>query len=262
MKKMFIVICAVVLIGAFASAQISRTSSGSTKAPSPAVAPSWCSPCLWYAGDYDTTNPNQDGLWNADTSAYYGIVGQVYVPILPQAFTVPIKHGVQTKLHNNLYSISINEDVTNFGLGASDFAGAVYDIRKNLGGNPGYAGVSVASGTCLPTTPVDTGVSIFSGAYEQYLITCTFPTPISVSAGTELWVSVLPAFDGGDYGFLGDSIDMPPLNGFNSGNDGYWPNVIESSYFNSASFGASYVPATTQGPGFDAFSIGVTGVYK
>lgn len=261
MKKMLIVL-SVVLIAALASAELKPVSNPNPgKAPGRGTPPAFCSPCLWYSGDYDTTNPNQDGLWNADTSAYYGIVGAVYFPILPQAFTVPIHNGVQTKLHNSLYSVIINEDVTNFGFGVSDFTGSTYDIRKNLGGNPGYAGASVASGSCLPTTPVDTGVVIF-GFYEQYQITCTFPTPITVTAGTELWVSVLPAFDGGNYGFLGDSIDMPPTNGFNSGNDGYWPNVIESSYFNSVSFGSNYVPATTQGPGFDAFSVAVTGVYK
>jgi len=266
MKKLLIVLSSVVLIAAFASAQVKpqtpQSSPNALKSPGVGHQPAWCSPCLWYSGDYDVNNPDSNGLFNADATAFYGVLyAQTYVPFLPQPFTVPIRNGIQTKLRNKLYSFTIAEQITPFVPGAGDFTGAVYDIRKNLGGIPNFAGVSVANGTCLPTTPVDTGVSVF-GFYEQYLITCTFPTPITVATSDELWINVIPAFNEGDYGYLSDSIDMPPLNGFNSGNTGYWPNVIEGSYFNSPYFGYSFYPASFLSFGFGKFSIGATGVYE
>jgi hypothetical protein len=262
MKKMLIVLCSVVLIAAFASAQIKPLASpNSGNPPAKGSQPSFCSPCLWYSGDFDPNYIYANGLFNADATAYYGtLYAQTYVPFAPQPNTVPIHHGIQTKTRMKMYSATFTEQITDFGLGASDFTGATYDIRKNLGGNPGFAGSSVASGTCLPTTPVDTGILIF-GFYEQYLITCTFPTPITIQSGQELWINVLPAFNGGDYGYLADSEDMPPLNGFNAGNGGYWGNVTEASYFNSPYFGYTFAPAATLGAGNDSFSIAIAGVY-
>jgi len=266
MKKMLIVLCSVLLIAAVASAQVKISSSPNPgNPPVKGSQPASCSPCLWYSGDFDPTYIYANGLFNSDATAYYGFLyGQVYVPFVPAPSTVPIHHGIQTKTTMHLYSATISEQVTIFGLGASDFTGATFDIRKNLGGNPGFAGFSVASGACLPTTPVDTGVSVF-GFYEIYDITCTFPTPITVQAGTALFINVLPAFNGGDYAYMSDSEDTPPLNGFTIANGGYWGNLNEASYFNSPTnlggFGYSFTPAASLGPGNDNFSIAIAGVY-
>ena len=223
MKKMLIVLSFIVLICAFASAQPKMTASGRTGgSPIKAPQPSYCSPCLYYSGDFDPFGPNPDGLFN-DTDIF-GINGQVYFPIAPSSGTVPIKNGFQTKESVLVYSISINE----FATGVSDFDAMSYDIRKQT--SEGFAGSEVASGACITSAPIDTGINDFG--LEIYTFTCTLPSPIRLNTGLEYFIAAVPDFNGGDIGYLCNSNDAPVLNGFAAGTGGFWGNVTQANYFN------------------------------
>jgi hypothetical protein len=256
MKKMLILLSSLVLISAFASAQ-SKTATGRAASAAKNSPPSYCSPCLYYSGDFDQSNPNADALANVQADSL-GVVAQVYSPIAPQTATVPIRHGIKTFSYQAATSASITMLEENF-FGnpvGSDFVGATYDIRTMV--SSGYAGNEYASGTCSPATNTDTGTVVF-GFLEQFTLTCNFS--VTLRAGTEYFVNILPEFNNGGYGFEGDSIDFPALNSFDNSTGGYWGNVYEASYFNSSYFGYNYSLANTVGPGADNFSLAIGGHY-
>jgi hypothetical protein len=241
------------LIGAVASAQISKTSRGDT-GQQPKVQPpqpAYCSPCLFYSGDFDPSNPNADGLFNAN--ATFG-EAQVYVAIAPAVTTTVNNKGVvKVEKTATVTELVFNEGAT----GVSDFTGSTYDIRTDI--SNGYGGTEVATGNCTISGDPPTGRTQYG--LTEYSFECATP-PIALKAGTEYWVNVTPTFNNGNYAYLSDSEDQPPLNAYNSGDGGLWGNVGDASYFQSAYFGYTWAEAANIGdPGEDEFSIAVVGKY-
>jgi len=221
--------------------------------------PSACSPCVWYSGDLDANNPNADGLFNANAT-YYGILGQVYVPVVVGSDGNP-GHG-----HVRITSVTFNEqfnDTSGCG-GPCDYTGSTYEMRVKVG--PGEAGTIKESGTCPQSpTPVATGNS-FAGRNE-YSFTCLSSTKpnsyfLEVAVDSLYWINVTPAFSSGSYAYLSDVEDVPSPNQLG------WSDDFYNSFFTSAYFGFNFSPTATTAPGSacggvgcDMFSVAVAGIY-
>jgi|HubBroStandDraft_1064217.scaffolds.fasta_scaffold00127_40 hypothetical protein len=252
MKKMLIVFCALALISAVASAQSKSLRSSAAQPNVQAPQPAYCAPCLFYSGDFDPNNAVANALFNANTT--FG-EGQAYVAIAPAVTTSTNKHGVvKVSKTATVTQLVFNE----FATGLSDFTGSTYDIRTDLAA--GYGGTEVKTGTCASSSATATGRTAFS--LNEYSFSCTF-AGVALKAGTEYWVNVTPNFNDGDYAYLSDSEDQPPLNAFNSGDGGLWGNVGDGSYFQGpATFGVTWGEAANIGDyGMDEFSIAVVGTY-
>lgn len=250
MKRVITVLSVLMLIGVIASAQMkptARGTAGQTDIKTSPLAPTGCSPCLWYSGDDDTSNPNWDGLWNGNAT-WLGISGQTYVPF------VAAPDGNATHLHVLISSVTFNEILPTPNTNPpADYAGMTYEFRSKevMSGNGGTLG---KHGSCFSTTVVYTGRS--PNGYNEYAFTCYFKTPVKVPVGTMEWVNLLPKFTSSNYAYLVGATDVPGLNQFG------WSNDLYNSFINSSYFGYSYAPTTGLGfLGFEEFSVAIAGTY-
>lgn len=210
-----------------------------------ATAPAYCSPCLFYGGDFDPSNPLADGLWNAVSYTAFSppVDGKVLVP-----FTVPAKTFwfVEGLFTNNLATVNV-----------IDPKEATWSVSKGVA--PGIGGTIIKSGIASATyTP--TGRS-WLDYYTEYTVLVKTPT-ILLLPGT-YWMTVVPqctneadsACTLADY-YLSDVEDIPPLNAYGPAEP------IDLSYFESVFFGYNYTAAgpTCGGIGCDRFSAGVLGI--
>ena len=68
--------------------------------------------CLMYAGDFNSTGQNPNGLWNG-TNTLFNITGAVYIPI-----TIPKKFkGAKGKTDWQVGGLFVNEQMEDLGLG-------------------------------------------------------------------------------------------------------------------------------------------------
>jgi hypothetical protein len=213
--------------------------------------PSYCSPCLFYGGDGDPTNPNADGLWD-NNSADFGIDAQVYSPFTP--VKVKKQHGKAWVVSGLFANIEYNP------YPPAQPMDAVWAVYSGVvaGGTPATA-KTVCSGTDSAPVLTDTG-RLYFGLYEEYTTAvavsgCSVPFPKKKGGGA-YWEQVTP-----EYGATGtfqlayesNAPDTPPNEAFGP------PEPVDMSYFYGPAFGFTSFTNTTQLGPFDIFSAGVEG---
>ncbi len=215
------------------------------------AAPSYCKPCLFYGGDFDSSSPAADTF--ANENIYPGdsqTLSQIYSP-----FTVP---AGQTWSVTGLFINTIAYPT------ALDPVATPWEIRTGIAKSGGSGGTLVASGTANATMTA-TGRNL--NGVPEYTILVTWSAPVVLPAGT-YWENVTPQCTNlnnpqctaqGFTGFL--ESDMETMYGLNS-----WgpPEPWQNSFWNAPDFGLfwanTYQVHLQRGePGGDAFSAGVIG---
>ena len=227
--------------------------------------PSYCNPCLFYAGDGDPSNlSTANGLWD-NNSMDFGIDGSVYTP-----FTVPKK----TDKCGGTCKWSVSEMFANIQyvptppVAPTDVAWSIVTGVVEGGTPPGTV---ICSG--IDTAPVltDTG-RLWFGIYEEWTTAVSVSGCPALSAkgkegksGAEFWQTVVPEFGGGNFqlAYEADAEDNGPA-GVPAEAYGE-PQPWDASFFVSAAFGFPNFSATWgstgvgAGLGCDRFSAGVEG---
>ena len=139
------------------------------------AAPSYCTPCLFYGGDFDPSSPAADTF--ANENIYPGgsqTLSQIYSP-----FTVPAGQKW------NVTGLFINTIAYPTAL---DPVATPWEIRSKIPKAGGSGGTLVASGTANATMTA-TGRSL--NGVPEYTILVTWSTPVVLPAGT-YWENVTP----------------------------------------------------------------------
>jgi len=214
------------------------------QAPTP---PSYCSPCLFYAGDFDSNASDANGLANEfDVTISSGAA--VYAPVRVTAGKVWRVTGLFT---DNFLSA-----------GTLDPATSPYEVRKRIPAGGGSGGTLVCSGS-KPSTATPTGLSDFG--FNIYAVSVTGIKSCILNAGRrheKYWISVVPFCTNPN-----DSTCTNGYRGFEANDDGAMANrfgPVEpkgDSFFNSVFFGATWQPSSTQ-QSSSRFSDGVIGTAK
>jgi hypothetical protein len=180
-------------------------------------APASCSPCLFYGGDLNPTDPNADGFSDENTLLITGgsqTYGAVSIPAGPNA---------------NLTGILFQVLAT----AAFDPFTATYDIRQGVAEGTGGTDVSTGSATVAVAA---TGRTAF-GLYE-YTVTATFST-VTLTPG-EYWFNLEPqclnTLDGSCSVFR--QFVSNTTQETNAVNGGWQPD--NEMFFNSSYFGYTY----------------------
>ncbi len=180
--------------------------------------------CLFYGGDLDLSDPNQNGLGN-ENDALVG--GNPYGAATYQNFTPRSQVVVDGLFSNNLSGLNP--------------ATGYWEIRTGV--SEGNGGTLVASGTgAMTQTP--TGRSDFG--YIEYRDELDL-LHVTVNAGTKYWFAVVP------------NDPNNPNRSFNSNTDGLNAVGTQTSnqqFWNSAFFGGNFTNADNEGV-FPTFSSGV-----
>ncbi len=200
--------------------------------------PPFCHPkvCLYYAGDFDSKNPNSNGLFNANNPGQ-DMDGQVWVGVKPPR-TATVTGGT----FNEFFS-------------SSEYSGTnptPFQTQINIVEGAGGTVVCNTSGTATMQLYGDAefGLAQYSYTIKKLKKTC------KIQAGSKgaTYVNLLPTSNNG-FGFLVNVEDAKPR--YHRG----WKNDLDDCYFNSSSFGYSYSTCISQGT-FDEFSIALTGKEK
>jgi hypothetical protein len=177
--------------------------------------PSSCSPCAFYGGDFNPSDPNAAGLSDENTfyipgSSTYGAI------IVPTGDTVSVMGALV-----NVQASAAFDPLT-----------ATYDVRTGV--TDGDGGTSIASGNAHASV-VATGRS-FLGLYEY---TITVPIALTLTPG-EYWINVTPtctdALDGSCYLFR--QFVSNTTEATNSVHASWQP--PDSEYLNSPFFGFTF----------------------
>jgi len=204
----------------------------------PWKAPSYCKPCLFYAGDFDSNASDANGLAN-EYDVIVSSGAAVWAP-----FVVPKgKTWTVTGLFTDNFASVKTLDPTK----------SPYGIRKSIPSAGGSGGKLVCHGSAKATN-TDTKLNDFG--YEVYA-TKVAVTKCTLAAG-KYWESVIPyctnssKCDGGDY------------RGFEANDDGAAKHKFggtepaNNSFFNSVFFGSTWEPSSEQ-QSSSRFSDGVIG---
>jgi hypothetical protein len=188
---------------------------------------------LYYAGDFDSTNSDANGLYNAN-DVEGKLEGQAWVGVKPDRdVTVTGATFVELMVEN--------------GNGLSPIPFAV-----QVGIKPGQAGKTICS------TSGDATYTLLGFVYELPLYSVTvkkLSTSCKLKKGRVYYVNLLPTYTSW-YGYAANVEDTKPKN--HRG----WKNDLNDCYFNGTAFGADYVTCNSQGfgtNGFSEFSIALTG---
>jgi hypothetical protein len=179
--------------------------------------------CLFYGGDLDLNDPNQNGLPN-ENDAIVG--GNPYGAAVYQNFTLSADAHATWMFSNNLSGLN---PTTGY-----------WEVRTGV--SEGNGGTLIASGTS-PMHQSTTGRVDFG--YTEY--TDLLGVDVNLTAGTEYWMAVVP--------------NAPTQNNrsFNSNTDGLNSVGTQTSnqqFWNSAFFGANFTNANNEGT-FPTFSQGL-----
>ena len=221
MNKTLATIALIVTLALFAAAQDSGVLPPSGKLP-------FCPPktCLYYAGDFDSTAHNANGVFNAnDTES--GIEGQAWVGVKPpQEVTVT--------------GSTFNQFLTSGFIGTNPTP-----FQTQIGITSGNAGEIVCN-TSGTATIKRYGESDYGLIQYSYTIK-KLKQPCKVQPGSEggTYVNLLPT-SGNGYGSLASA---------GKKNHRGWKNDYGDCYFNGSAFGDNYTPL---GTGCE-FSIALTG---
>ncbi len=196
----------------------------------------FCPPktCLYYAGDFDSTDFNANALFNAN-SVGTGVEAWTFVGVKPpKAVTVT--------------GVTFNQFFT------SPFTGTnptPFQTQINIVPYSNNGGTIVCN-TSGNATMKQYGESDFGLVQYSYTVK-KLAKPCRIQPGSKgaTYVNLLPTSSSG-YGYVVDVEDAKPKN--HRG----WNNDTDDCYF-YATQGTGYDPCTTQGMGFDEFSIALTG---
>ncbi len=199
--------------------------------------PSYCNPCLFYGGDFDSSNRNENGLANENTLLVSDTT--MFVP-----FRVP---GGWVWKVSGLFTNNLAD-----GYDGIDPAQATWSISAGV--SEGNAGTVIASGTASATFQ-STGRSGFG--YNEYTVLVHLTQSVNLQAG-QYWLSVVPqCTDSGN-----DSCDDAQYFVTNTPGTNHYGihEPVNESYFNSAYFGYTYANACeVTDIGCEEFSVGVLG---
>jgi hypothetical protein len=197
--------------------------------------PAYCSPCLFYSGDFNPLDPNADALANENDLSVSS--ASVYTAVRPN------RDWVVTGLFVNTLSPAsvINPTLT------------PWDVRTGV--STGNGGTDYASGVSVTTTFTPTGRSAFG--VTEYTLFAHLSSSVYLHAGVTYFINVQPQCTSGavcNTRYFESNVEpfFAPMNHVGP------PNVNDDSFFNSSYFGANYQPATDFGP-FDQFSFGLVG---
>lgn len=246
MKKVIFVVAFVALLFTLAAAQdvqppatanlnVTRDAQQAPAVHNPG-APPFCkgSTCLYYAGDFDSTDSSANGLFNADDTGA-NLEGQVWVGVKPpKAATVT--------------GSTFNEFLT------SGYSGTQpTPFQTQVGITTGNAGKTVCNTSGNATIKVygepDFGFTQYSYTIKKLKKACKMAKPSKKYPST--YVNMLPT-SGNGYGYLVNVEDAKPAHHHG------WKNDLDDCYFNGAAFGVNYQSCSTQGT-FDEMSIALTG---
>jgi len=201
--------------------------------------PSYCKPCLFYAGDFDSNASDANGLANEfDVTISTGAA--VYAPFIVPKGKVWTITGLFT---NNILSAKV-----------LDPAISPYEIRKGIPAAGGNGGKLVCHGRKPATLTL-------AGQFFDFSIYATKVEHIKgcrLSAG-KYWMSVIPYCTNPN-----DSTCTNTYRGFETNDDGAMANRFgplepaNNSFFNSVFFGANWQPSSEQ-QSSSRFSDGVEG---
>ena len=201
------------------------------------TAPKYCKPCYFYAGDFDSTNSNANGLANEDDQLVSD--SHIYSPFR----VLKVGASVSGLFVNSLDSVAAIDNPTPWAI--------------NKGVKAGSGGRVVAHGK-TKSTDTPTGRSGFGLTEYTHLVRFK----AHVLTGGVYFENVTPqCLTGSSCGtaryFESDEENDPsPLNHVGS------KNILDDSFWNSTSFGENWVLAgpSVCGIGCDMFSAGVLGV--
>ncbi len=253
MSKTVFTVTLIAMLGLFAAAQDSRTLPPVTMRENTQAVlaqpgteavknkgsyyPPFCPPktCLYYAGDFETSYSDADGVFDTDYVTDRGqLEGQAWVGVKP------------------------DRDVTVTGATFVEWIGGFTVINPSpfvvqVGIKPGQAGKTVCSTSGNGTLKV---YQEFGGFGEDYSFTIEkLSKPCKLKKGRVYYVNLLPISDDG-FGYV---MDVPPQS---PSNHHGWKNDLNDCYFNGAYFGVNYANCNGQdvcGSGCQAFSIALTG---
>jgi len=185
---------------------------------------------LYYGGDIDLNDPNQNGLAD-ETDAIVG--GSPYGAATYSNFTLGSNSHITDLFANELISNDLNGQ-------------AYWEIRTGM--SEGNGGTLVAGGMVSAATITATGRSDFG--FTEYNVDVNVSSlNINLNGGTQYWMTV------GQYDPNGGG------RAFNSNTDrlnGVGTHANDLEFFNSGFFGANYTNADNEGV-FSTFSDGVLG---
>jgi hypothetical protein len=218
-----------------------QDSIGKVHEGAPAANPFFCPPksCLYYSGDWDSTNSNSNGLWD-----FYNpplAVGDVWVGVKPT------RNALITGVSGNYFapganSIGINP--TPFEVRTGTSSGHSGKLVCRTSGNATFSGYG--QGRCFSSEEY---------CFNYYI--SKLKKSCRVEAGKIYYVDVTPRYvDNTTLGYLWDD------DGVHANKRG-WPEITNHSYFTSISFHANYEPTWPSngacgGIGCSGFSISLT----
>jgi hypothetical protein len=219
--------------GAAASDQLAQTQ----------TPPTFCKPCLFYAGDYDTDASDANGLAN-EVDDIVSTGAATYTP-----FIVP-KGKIWTV--TGLFTINFMSEMI------LDPNTVPYEVRKDIPKSGGNGGHLVCHGEKTATL-IDTGICQGFG-YQCYAVIANNIKGCRLPSG-KYWMSVVP------YCTNSNSCDGGGWRAFITNDDGamnhrFGPlEPANDSFFNSVYFGAVWEPSSEQQTS-SRFSVGVEGTEK
>jgi hypothetical protein len=196
---------------------------------------------IFYGGDGNPLNPEADGLW-ANNSSAFGLSGSVYSPFIIPKSTKWKLAGLFTNVEYFPTAPSVD-----------NASWAIVSVDKST--TPPLA-TTICSGVDAPTL-TDTG-RLYFGLYEEFTTAVTVAgctlSGGSNKGGTEYWESITVQTGAGgifQLAYESNVPDVPPP--FSIGT----PEPTDDSYFYGPQFGAPvFINANTQGP-FHVFSAGI-----
>ncbi len=194
---------------------------------------SFCPPssCLYYAGDFDSSDSGANGLFNADFTSG-SLEGQVWVGVKPD-------HDVTVTGATFVEIITSEMGLTN----PTPFA-------VQVGTELGQAGKTVCNTSGHATIPFKCQQNPF-GLFACPITIDHLAKSCKLKKDQVYYVNLLPISSDG-YGYVANVLDKKPKNHYG------WKNDLNDCYFNGASFGVDYVTCNSQGD-FAELSIALTG---
>ena len=193
--------------------------------------PPFCPPktCLYYAGDFESSYSDADGLFNSD-NPNRSLVGQAWVGVKPDRDATVTGVTFVQAFPGGSYS----------GINPTPFA-------VQVGIRPGQAGKTVCSthGSATYKLYGNGGEAVtYSYTIKKLAKSC------KLKKGKVYYVNLLPITNT-TFGYLWN---VPPMPQNHQG----WKDDPNDCYFNGAAFGLDYVTCDSQGP-FSVLDIGLTG---
>ncbi len=183
--------------------------------------PTYCKPCLFYAGDFDSNASDANGLAN-EVDVIVSSGAAVYAP-----FIVKGTWKVSGLFTDNFASLNTLDPAT-----------SPYEVRKKIPATGGSGGKLVCHGKAKSTN-VDTGLNGFG--YEVYATKVKVKN-CTLTAG-KYWESVVPYCTGSE---------CSSYRAFETNDDGAMAHKFgpaepaNNSFFNSVFFGATWQQSTQQ----------------